>query len=208
MPQILFNAKNFFLTYPCFLISPHDFAKQFNEKFTGVIAGLCVAAEAPEETDENYHLHVLVSFESKRRVTRVNYFDIEGHHPNIQTAFNVGAVHAYCHKGEGSDPAGWTGCGQGDGVLVVCSGDVFQEPVGGPLDWGALVDSAQDRAGFLSAVRRYKPRDYVINYAKVEYWADKHFAPEPVPYSGPVYQSVDFLPNANLDAWERANLVG
>lgn len=204
------SCKNVFLTYPNFLISPNDFLDQFRNlpfvaskdfKYT-------IGCEAPETTEENYHVHALISFSRKIRSRNERDFDVGGHHPNIQAAIDVEASHAYVHKGEGDDAGLWTGCGDGDGVLCVCSRNGGEEPDGGEMGWGALLDCAENREGFLSAVRRFKPRDFVVNRRQIDYFVECHFPTPPTAIlHQPEYDTESFLPHPELDAWCQRNLV-
>lgn len=119
-----------------------------------------------EERHEDGGKHFHVFFKSNKRIrsTSERYFDWEGCHPNIQSAYNPHKCKDYCQK---------------DGNYVE-HGDApeMKEKKRG---WEDLI-TAPTKEEFFKQVAEVYPRDYVINLEKIEYYADKKYKAEMPPY--------------------------
>ena len=102
--------------------------------------------------------------ERKCNITNNRYFDVNGFHPNVQSAKDPLACLDYVKK---------------DGDFII-----HGEPGLGldPRSSWADAIAAATRDDFLSAVRSSYPRDYVINYDKIISFAESHYKPVEVPY--------------------------
>lgn len=92
-PQL--QAKYFFLTYPqannLDLEGLHIFLKSLDH-----VEKVVVSQEEHEE--EGIHFHALVGFTKKIKKRNMNYFDLFGNHPNIQSPRNLKDVFNYVVK--------------------------------------------------------------------------------------------------------------
>jgi len=94
------QAKRFFLTYPqCdldktmvadWLLSQHGVHQ-------------CIVAEEKHE-DGNPHLHVYLTFEKAKRISKADHFDCQGFHPSIESCKNMKKCVEYITK-EDKEPA-------------------------------------------------------------------------------------------------------
>jgi hypothetical protein len=96
--QFRINAKSFFLTYPQCPLQKDELKAFLDTK--GRVTYTIIGRETHE--DGHYHLHALVTYETKLNVKRETFFDFDGYHPNTQAAKNVPALKNYISK---EDPA-------------------------------------------------------------------------------------------------------
>lgn len=89
------NARAFFLTYPRCGIP----GKELLDKLCHVESSW-VYITVGEESHSNgeAHRHALVVCSKKRDLRSATYFDIDGFHPNVQSARNIHDVIAYVQK--------------------------------------------------------------------------------------------------------------
>ncbi|AKV62302.1 putative replication initiation protein [Lytechinus variegatus variable sea urchin associated circular virus] len=172
MPSFRVCAKNFFLTYPRSIdLSKQDlfdFLLSFEPNY------LLVAEE--KHADGTPHLHALLCLARRRDIRDPRHFDCQGYHCNITSTRSIARCIDYCKK---------------DDCSPLSSGDVP-----GRDGWGAICECGT-REDFMGAVRRYYPRDYVLNYEKLLAYADAHFNAN-VPYEP---QFTDFVLPTEVDDW-------
>lgn len=89
------DAKNFLVTYSQCPLPKEDVHRWFKEKEDS-IAELIVGSETHQ--DGNKHLHVFVSFTKKKNIRNPRRWDIEGYHPNIQSAKSKDRAREYAMK--------------------------------------------------------------------------------------------------------------
>jgi hypothetical protein len=92
--QFRINSKSIFLTYSQSQLTK-DIIMEFMKSFDNlkyILIG--------EELHKNLglHFHVLAKFQNKKNIKTVNYFDINGEHPNIQSTKNINKCIEYCIK--------------------------------------------------------------------------------------------------------------
>jgi len=92
--QFRINAKSFFLTYPQCPLQKEELKTFLDTK--GRIVYTIIGRETHE--DGHYHLHALVTYETKLNVKRQTFFDFNGYHPNTQAAKNIPALKNYISK--------------------------------------------------------------------------------------------------------------
>lgn len=101
-----FSGKKFLVTYPRCYGGPGDILAWINNKRPIAKAIACLELHAPNEeliselapTGEVPHVHLAIEFETKLTTNKVDWFDFEGNHPNVQTAKNWAACVNYCRK--------------------------------------------------------------------------------------------------------------
>lgn len=150
-----FSAKNVFLTYP-----------QTDTSFDDFEAALCavlgshgefscrVARELHEDGEPHYHAVVL--YNRKLNLRNARAFDVLGRHPNIQPVRSIRDSLKYVSK---------------DGDFR----DHGELPDGGAT-WGELV-ALETREDFMSAIRDSRPRDYILSFERLEYYAAARYKP-------------------------------
>jgi len=88
------DSKTFFLTYPRYSCE-HNVAKTFLDSIKSV-EWARVATETHE--DGGLHMHIIVRFASRVKSSNMRVFDMEGHHPNIQSPRKINDVLEYVAK--------------------------------------------------------------------------------------------------------------
>jgi len=174
-----FNAKSLFATYAqANTIVADDLVAFF--KSLGCREYL-VGTE--EHLDGGIHYHCFVTWEQPVRTKDPRFFDFKGFHPNVQNPRNRRQVIAYCGKGG-----------------VTLSNFEVEE---GLEEWPDLAKISSTAEVFMDAMRRSKPRDYILAYEKLEYYCDKHFK-KPKLMHVPKFDLFD-IPES-LDDWVSENL--
>lgn len=87
-------SKTFFLTYSQCELDKTQLADLLGTK--GKIIKMAIGRETHE--DGNHHLHAIVQYEKKVNVRDERFFDLEGHHPSIESPRNIQASINYCCK--------------------------------------------------------------------------------------------------------------
>jgi len=100
--QFRLQAKRVFLTYPNCGLSKQVLFEELNKKLELQYARICIEAHQSGEP----HLHAVVLFKKKCHTRLSNFFDVEGHHPNIQKVTNWPASLNYVKKGDDWDDFG------------------------------------------------------------------------------------------------------
>lgn len=169
-------TKNFFVTYPrCDL--PHGTIHEFFTSISPEPSYVITAAELHQ--DGSTHYHACVCFPTRKRLRDSRVWDIESHHPNIQAARNVGEVLSYVRKG----------------------GD-FRESGVAPRTkrgWKEVLDESNNTVQFMEGVKEISPRDYVLQYDRIDGFCRKHFA-RLEPYVSP-YELESFVIPDELTGW-------
>jgi len=98
-----FRGKSFFLTYPQADLDKTSVLGHlqdlFNRHFKSKLIEYVIARELHE--DGNPHMHCFILLDRECRAKKdVRLFDINGHHPNIQSTRSCKAVVKYCTKKE------------------------------------------------------------------------------------------------------------
>lgn len=144
-----FKGKTLFLTYPQCPIDKQtllDYLVQLVQDRDVKYA--TVGHELHE--DGNSHLHAFLWLSKELHTRDTNFFDVDDHHPNIQTARNKADVIKYCQK-------------HGD---FVEHGD---KP--GKRKWDEVL-AATSRKDAESLIRDIAPRDWVLGYDRVQKYLD------------------------------------
>jgi len=98
------QAKRYFLTYPQCALSKDVLARRIES--LADVERMVICEEKHE--DGSPHLHAVVEFKSKFSSRNARVFDLEGHHPNIQTVKTWLAVVAYVKKaGDWEEYGNW-----------------------------------------------------------------------------------------------------
>lgn len=144
-----YNASKVFLTYPQCRLSMQE-----------LLAGITAIKEVKyytiaQERHENGepHLHALFEFNTKVSTRNPAYFDVQGHHPNIQKPKNLKNVLAYIKKEENFI-------------------STWPEKRG----YNEIIAEAKDEKEFLELVRENDAKNFVLNHEKIEYFANKFYA--------------------------------
>lgn len=149
------NARNIFLTYPQCPLSKETLLEELKKIKA---PDYYVIAEELHE-DGSPHLHALLRYNKPIDIKRQDYFDIQGHHPNMQTARQPEKVREYVKK---------------DGTYL--------EHWAEKKDMAEILNEAETPSQFLDLVKENYAEKYVFNLEKVEYAANKLFQRPPSPY--------------------------
>lgn len=89
-------AKSFFLTYPRCEKTKEELQNLLHSKGTPLFS--IIAQETHE--DGGLHLHAIIQYTKKINIRNPNFFDMEDHHPNIQSPRNIQATRNYVLKAD------------------------------------------------------------------------------------------------------------
>lgn len=159
-----FNAKKLFATYPQAENLTHERVQRFYQELG------CSFYTIGQEThaDGGKHFHCFIEWTNVFDTRDERKFDIDGQHPNVQTARNASHVYNYCIK---------------DGNFISNRQCAPSETK--CRKFSELVD-AENSDTFWELLKRDHPRDYIINHERLEYYANKRYQIEKPIYS-PTY---------------------
>lgn len=88
------NARNIFLTYPRCLLDKQTVL----DKLVDLMKPRYAVVSLEKHEDGTPHLHALLCLNKKVDIRNERYFDIQGYHPNIQSAKHLGKTKNYVCK--------------------------------------------------------------------------------------------------------------
>lgn len=112
-----------------------------------------------QHDDGNYHLHCMLQYATPVNTRNSRYFDIEGYHPNVQSARRPKDVLAYIRK---------------DGT--------FLDNWPTKRNYGEILNECTNYESFMNAMKDNQPKDYILHQDKLEYFAEKFYKRPPSPY--------------------------
>jgi hypothetical protein len=149
------NTKCLFLTYPTAPVGWHkEYVLEKLYELIPLVSRAVVGRELHADGQQHFHALILVTQTFRSRDERC--LDIDGQHPNIQSARSAKKAEAYCRK-------------EGD---VAERGDWSSEEKPG---WSELLHEATSIESFLSLVKTNYPRDYVLNHEKLLFFAKNQY---------------------------------
>lgn len=171
------NILNAFLTYPQVPehLQKEDLLEYIHTRWNPVY--VTVGEERHE--DGGKHFHVFFKVDKRIRSKDQRYFDWEGCHPNIQSAYNVTKCLEYCQK---------------DGLFIE-RGDKPDKSI--KRSWESCL-TAETKEEFMHNIAQQYPRDYVLSLERIEYFADKKFKPQ-LPAYAPNF--TNFIVPAPVAEW-------
>lgn len=148
-----FNSKSAFLTYPqCGSLSK----ERVLEFLRDTLSADWYSVGLEQHEDGGNHIHAYAEWNTRRNIRTSSYFDVDGQHPNIQSARCKTNVLRYVQKG--GDYIGNLEKGRGGGIAY---GEIIQE-----------CDNSKD---FLARVIQDDPRRAVYGLQHLQYFADYHY---------------------------------
>lgn len=174
-------SKQLFLTYSQ---ANNIFKERLLEFFLskGCLESYVIGEEIHEDGGEHYHCYL--KYKRKIETTNERYFDYMGNHPNFQRMGSrkedAVSVAAYCMK---EDPMPL----------------VLNPPVRNT--WKDAL-AAKTRKEFLDKVKEISPRDYILQFSKVNDFADRFYCPPK-----PVFEPPEnpFIEPSALEQWRMEN---
>lgn len=149
-----FNAKRLFATYP----QCGELTVQSVRDFYQELGATAFTIGREVHADGGYHIHCLVEWPNKYDTRDERKFDINGQHPNVQSARNARAVYQYCIK---------------DGEFLSHGHDGLATTIGKRgYDEACNANTAVE---FWEIMKEHHPRDYINNHEKLEYYAAKRY---------------------------------
>jgi hypothetical protein len=143
------NSKNFSLTYPqCELTIEYALSKLLS------LAPIYACISREHHGDGGLHLHGLLCFGQRKSVRSHTYFDIDGHHCNIQSARDATAWYTYIRKDGNYQEWG-----------------LFPN---NKSSWASLI-LLERREDFLNEIQNIAPRDYILQHDRILSYADKRY---------------------------------
>lgn len=143
-----FQAKNVFLTYPNAGFNLSEFIEHWRPNAKYII----ISSEL--HADGNPHRHAFIQFARKLSTRNARFFDWLGKHPNITVPKSIPNVLDYIRK---------------DGEFL----EWGDSPV--KLTWGDIIRSSTSDT-FLQAVSTSYPKEFVLQYERLEYFKSKYFS--------------------------------
>lgn len=167
MTSFYFSARYVLLTYS----QSGDLSEWSVLDHISSLGAECIIGRE-DHADGGTHLHVFCDFGRKKQSRRSDYFDVEGHHPNI--------VPSRGRAGEGWDYATKDG-------NVVAGG--LERPGGSGLPqtadkWREIV-GAKSREEFFDLLWQLDPKTLVTRWSELNRYADSAYAIRHEPYVGP-----------------------
>lgn len=182
-PRFRFSAKRAFLTYSQCGDLTKERVLQYLREDRGCqwyLVGL------EQHEDGGNHIHAYGEWADRLDVTDCAYFDVDGHHPNIQSVRNRADVLAYCKKG-------------GD-YIGNC-----EELSPTTVRYGDIIRDARGVDEFLELVVEHHPRDAALYLSSLQGFANWRYGRPLVEYVSP-YTS--FVVPEQLARWKREELDG
>jgi len=202
------NAQRFFLTYSQVGADYSDQEDIATRLYALVPQPLWLEVAHELHQDGGHHHHAIVGF-PERIQKPLDFFDIGGHHPNIQGCrpSDVFNRRHYLRKGERSKEEEHA---PKTHKTTVC--DYEYEPAvrgtpppynpdssAGTATWGDIVQGSATEHEFFAGVINSFPREWVLQHDKIVSFAKKFYGKAP-PFE-PAFVAEDFLPNAEVDDW-------
>lgn len=185
-PEFRLQAVHLFLTYPQCSIGKDQLLSALTVLISASgceVKHYCIAQEDHE--DGSKHAHAYLGLDKKLRMRGENCLDIvyDGvtYHGNYQAARKPKDVIAYCKK-------------DGDFITNVTesskrkANDIYADAL--------KADGAEE---FMRIISAEAPRDFVLNYERIEALAAKRFKPQVPAYSGRTLDEFNNVPVACLD---------
>lgn len=208
------STKNLYLTYSQCPTTIKDALTWFTAFFKRNTFTYSICQELHQDGGE--HLHVLLCFMSKINIVNERALDFAGpegevYHPNMQSAFNIRAVHAYIHKGDKERAIGhtgddysitYTGCGLGNHESIMCCNNHI---VSGRQSWADILGNSNTKEEFMANVKSNYPRDYILSWERINVFANASYAEE-VPDYESEFSVFDNVP-PEVEKWKEENLV-
>lgn len=183
-----FNSRYVLLTYA----QSGDLSEwSVLEHISGLGAECIIGRE--DHAVEGTHLHVFCDFGRKKQSRRVDFFDVDGCHPNIVPS-------------RGRPEGGWD--------YAVKDGNVVARGLGRPGSgglpstpnkWSEIV-GAESRDEFLRLVQELDPKSFVLRHRELLDYADRYYAEQREPYVGPDGIEFDLGMVPDLAEWRRESL--
>lgn len=146
MPQFRVDAKKIFLTYPqC------NLPKERIRDFILEQGASSYAVSSEMHADGSPHIHALGVWLKRKNIISANAFDVDGFHPNIQTARDVKAVYQYVIKG--------------GNYCKNCDYSMKRK-------YSELVTESDSADAFIHGLLQEYPRDAVLHLKHIKYFAD------------------------------------
>lgn len=180
MPLTL-HCKRFFLTYPRCDVDKEEALRLLRSRETIPFHHI-IGRERHE--DGEHHLHVYLEFTRQKHLRDERHFDLNGHHPNIQTVRNPSACQAYCIK-------------DGDYIADM---DILTTK----RTYGEIIAGSSSAEEFLVAMEEVNPYTVICNLQRLEYFANKRW-PRDVVDPWTVHDSQFVVPEL-LDDWYTENV--
>jgi hypothetical protein len=170
MPSFVCNARYFLVTYPqCGDLCGFSVMERFSS-----LGAECIVGREYHE-DGGLHLHCFADFGRKFRSRKVDIFDVDGRHPNIEPSTGT--------PEKGYDYA----IKDGD---VVAGG--LERPIGksrtgarSTFDKWAEITGAEDRESFWQLCHELDPKATACSFGQLSKYADWRFAEVPAEYESP-----------------------
>nr|UBJ26249.1 replication-associated protein [Giant panda feces-associated gemycircularvirus] len=200
MPSISFCAQHFLLTYAHSEgtngkpeLDPHRIVEVL-----GDLGAECIVARERYPTGDGFHLHVFCSFERRFRSRKVDVFDVDGYHPNVEPS-RKNAVGGYDYATKDGEIVA--------GGLERPSGVSGRRSTTRAADEWAEITAADSAEEFWRLCEELDPKSMVCNFPALSRFVEWRFRPEPVPYVTPD-GIFDLTGYESLEEWRDNVLFG
>lgn len=200
MPSISFCAQHFLLTYAHSEgtngkpeLDPHRIVEVL-----GDLGAECIVARERYPTGDGFHFHVFCSFERRFRSRKVDVFDVDGYHPNVEPS-RKNAVGGYDYATKDGEVVA--------GGLERPSGVSGRRSTSGATDAWAEITASDSAEEFWRLCEELDPKSMVCNFPALSRFVEWRFRPEPVPYVTPD-GIFDLTGYESLEEWRDNVLFG
>lgn len=190
MPNVTWKLRHAIVTYAqCGDLDPWKVV----DLFAGLSAECIIGREHHE--DGGIHLHCFIDFGRVFRSRRVDIFDVEGQHPNVQHVGRTAWVaYDYCIK-------------EGDVVAGAAERPAERRTGLSKLDevWTEIM-AAENRETFLYLCQQLAPRSFCLSFNSITAFADWKYRVDPQQYRHPDGIEFQEARVGVLNQWAKDNL--
>lgn len=201
------DARHLELTYSRCNATVEDFTEFLNTSILKKTQCHSWFAAREYHQDGTPHYHVLVKFNKRQSFRDPRAFDHAGYHPRIRSVRDVHAYFRYIT--DPSKPSRDTTFSSADWMDPIARANTGgrRRTGNGPdndgldgegVSWRDIVD-AETKVEYFELVRKYKPYDYALNLARLEFSASRLFNRKPVYV--PEFKYTDFNVPEELAEW-------
>lgn len=152
------QSSKIFLTYP--RCGERAAIESFLKQLPNI---RCFIVASEYHSNGQPHCHAFVEFSSKLHTRNERYFDVAGHHPNVQSCRSKNAVLEYVTK-------------DSDYIALKKMGSDWEKwKLNIKRTWKDLIEQSGTADEFMESAKTEFPRDFVLQNDRLQLFADKYY---------------------------------